>query len=450
MRWTGRGGVPPSHSMLRRALEDSSTGLSSTTVILLAVFGSLVVIGLAVAAYYMNSNLRRRRQDLRREVRRIEATRAVMEQSHQSSYRSARDVVAAGAGHVQLANDVRIDPDFAHTRIPHHELFNLRLVAKGTGTVVFQAIFNNRDIAVKQLLPSQCTSLAVVTDFMREIHLAATLEHPNIVGFVGLAWTDGPSLADLSLLTEFMPNGDLMAFLTYERKTSPADRRLRATWDAWPPPNLTLSKQFSKQRIKTEIQENGTSKSSLALEVADALSYLHSFQPTIIHRDLKSKNILLSSTWNAQLNDFGHSRVMNADEMMTMNVGTIAWIAPEVLSGSRYTEQADIYSFGVLMSELDTLQVPYIELTREYIDEHHSELSSDLHHPKVKAKAKTLSNAFIAMSVAEGKLTPTFTPMIPHELLSLARACLSFAPQDRPTAIELSYRLRSIIQGEAN
>ncbi|KAG9408711.1 hypothetical protein AC1031_020556 [Aphanomyces cochlioides] len=450
MRWTGRGGVPPSHSTLRRALEDSSTGLSSTTIILLAVFGTLVVIGLAVAAYYMNSNLRRRRQDLRREVRRIEATLAVMEQSHQSSYRSAQDMVAAGPGHVQLANDVRLDPAFAHTRIPHHELFNLRLVAKGTGTVVFQAIFNNRDIAVKQLLPSQCTSLAIVTDFMREIHLAATLEHPNIVGFVGLAWTDGPSLADLSLLTEFMPNGDLMAFLAYERKTSPADRRLRATWDAWPPPNLTLSKQFSKQRIKNEIQENGTSKSSLAMEVADALSYLHSFQPTIIHRDLKSKNILLSPTWNAQLNDFGHSRVMNADEMMTMNVGTIAWIAPEVLSGSRYTEQADIYSFGVLMSELDTLQVPYIELTREYIDEHHSELSSDLHHPKVKAKAKTLSNAFIAMSVAEGKLTPTFTPMIPHELLSLARACLSFAPQDRPTAIELSYQLRSIIQGEAN
>ncbi|KAF0754022.1 hypothetical protein AaE_005490, partial [Aphanomyces astaci] len=80
-------------------------------------------------------------------------------------------------------------------------------VAKRSGTVVFQAIFNNMDIAVKQLLPSQCNSLLIVTDFMREIRLAATLEHPNIVGFIGLAWTEGASLADLSLLTEFMPNG---------------------------------------------------------------------------------------------------------------------------------------------------------------------------------------------------------------------------------------------------
>ncbi|RHY34964.1 hypothetical protein DYB32_000539 [Aphanomyces invadans] len=248
-----------------------------------------------------------------------------------------------------------------------------------------EAVFNNMVIAVKQLLPSQCGSLLIVSDFMREIRLAATLEHPNIVGFVGLAWTEGSSLADLSLLTEFMPNGKL-------------------------------------DRVHHNM--------------------------AVIHRDLKSKNILLSRTWNARLNDFGYSRVTSQDDLMTMNVGTIAWIAPEVLTGGRYTEQADIYSFGVLLSELDSLQPPYTDLTRDYIEEHHSELSNDLHHPKVKAKAKNLSNAFIAMSVAEGKLAPTFTNFIPHELLVLARECLSHAPQNRPTAIELSFRLRSFIVGD--
>ncbi|RHY65243.1 hypothetical protein DYB34_006701 [Aphanomyces astaci] len=378
---------------LRRHLgsyaHNNSGEMSTTAIGLIASVSTLVVLALLFLACRLSSRLQQRHHALLREVRRIQATRAVMERSNQTLYQFAYDNVSGVAGQVQLAHDVRFDPSFAHTRIPHHELYNLRLarpcVAKRSGTVVFQAIFNNMDIAVKQLLPSQCNSLLIVTDFMREIRLAATLEHPNIVGFIGLAWTEGASLADLSLLTEFMPNVDVLIL------------------------------RFCNCQV--------------------------------IHRDLKSKNILLSRTWNARLNDFGYSRVTNPDDLMTMNVGTIAWIAPEVLTGGRYTEQADIYSFGVLLSELDTLQVPYIELTREYIDEHHHELSSDLHHPKVKAKAKSLSNAYIAMSVAEGRLSPSFTNLIPHELLVLARECLSHAPQNRPTAIELSYRLRSFILG---
>ncbi|ETV92937.1 TKL protein kinase, variant 1 [Aphanomyces invadans] len=440
---------------------DDSDEMSTTTIALIASVSTLMVVLLLYLACRMNARLHKRHHDLRREVRRIQATRAVMERSKQSSYHSTHDGetgVSVGLGHVQLAHDVRFDPNFAHTRIPHHELHNLRFVAKGSGTVVFQAVFNNVVIAVKQLLPSQCGSLLIVSDFMREIRLAATLEHPNIVGFVGLAWTEGSSLADLSLLTEFMPNGDLMGFLKYEKKTPAADRRLRPTWDAPNPlatPASSIRTTFSngghsssRHRMRREMIEQGTSKASLAAEVADALAYLHSFQPTVIHRDLKSKNILLSRTWNARLNDFGYSRVTSQDDLMTMNVGTIAWIAPEVLTGGRYTEQADIYSFGVLLSELDSLQPPYTDLTRDYIEEHHSELSNDLHHPKVKAKAKNLSNAFIAMSVAEGKLAPTFTNFIPHELLVLARECLSHAPQNRPTAIELSFRLRSFIVGD--
>ncbi|RHY79461.1 hypothetical protein DYB30_006736 [Aphanomyces astaci] len=472
---------------LRRHLgsyaHNNSGEMSTTAIGLIASVSTLVVLALLFLACRLSSRLQQRHHALLREVRRIQATRAVMERSNQTLYQFAYDNVSGVAGQVQLAHDVRFDPSFAHTRIPHHELYNLRLVAKRSGTVVFQAIFNNMDIAVKQLLPSQCNSLLIVTDFMREIRLAATLEHPNIVGFIGLAWTEGASLADLSLLTEFMPNGSLLLllFLLSASLISPYSslyRHADITPLATPMSSIrsTLSGHYqsSRHRMRRELLEQGTSKASLAAEVADALAYLHSFEPTVstsrtvvclyqgglvdvlilrfcncqvIHRDLKSKNILLSRTWNARLNDFGYSRVTNPDDLMTMNVGTIAWIAPEVLTGGRYTEQADIYSFGVLLSELDTLQVPYIELTREYIDEHHHELSSDLHHPKVKAKAKSLSNAYIAMSVAEGRLSPSFTNLIPHELLVLARECLSHAPQNRPTAIELSYRLRSFILG---
>ncbi|ETV92939.1 TKL protein kinase, variant 3 [Aphanomyces invadans] len=273
---------------------DDSDEMSTTTIALIASVSTLMVVLLLYLACRMNARLHKRHHDLRREVRRIQATRAVMERSKQSSYHSTHDGetgVSVGLGHVQLAHDVRFDPNFAHTRIPHHELHNLRFVAKGSGTVVFQAVFNNVVIAVKQLLPSQCGSLLIVSDFMREIRLAATLEHPNIVGFVGLAWTEGSSLADLSLLTEFMPNGDLMGFLKYEKKTPAADRRLRPTWDAPNPlatPASSIRTTFSngghsssRHRMRREMIEQGTSKASLAAEVADALAYLHSFQPTV-------------------------------------------------------------------------------------------------------------------------------------------------------------------------
>ncbi|KDO25290.1 TKL protein kinase [Saprolegnia parasitica CBS 223.65] len=434
----------------RRSLQALTTaaaptaGLSTTTMGLLIGGGVVIFVLLVSIVCHLQAKAKRRDRLLRREAQRIQETRAMMQYELQSDVEP----------HVQLANDVRFDPTFAHTRIPHHELFNLRLVrAKGPGTVVFRAVFNMMEIAVKQLLPSQCSSLLTVTDFMREIRLSSTLEHPNIVRFIGLAWTEGPSLSDLSLLTEFMPHGDLATFLAFERRTPIADRRLLASWEAHTTNGQMATNahgsfkapKHKRQRIKHEMTGLGTSKTTLAADVADALSYLHSFQPTIIHRDLKSKNVLLSATWNAQLNDFGYSRVTSQDELMTMNVGTIAWIAPEILTGGRYTEQADIYSFGVLMSELDTLEVPYIEHTRDYIQSNHQELENHLHHPRVKAKAKVLSNAFIAMLVGEGKLTPSFTSHIPEALLELAQQCLSFHPNDRPTAIELSYRLRSTI-----
>ncbi|KAF0691808.1 hypothetical protein As57867_016964, partial [Aphanomyces stellatus] len=166
---------------------------------------------------------------------------------------------------------------------------------------------------------------------------------------------------------------------------------------------------------------------SIAADVVDALVYLHSFQPTVIHRDLKSKNVLLSETWEAKLSDFGISRVTSLEESMTSNIGTVAWIAPEVLTGGRYTEKADIYSFGVLLSELDTLQVPYAEMIG-------------------KSRENGFSNARLAMLVSEGSLQPSFTDNMPAPLLALARECLSFNDTDRPSAMKLSYQLHSILK----
>jgi serine/threonine protein kinase len=147
--------------------------------------------------------------------------------------------------------------------------------------------------------------------------------------------------------------------------------------------------------------------------------YLHSFDKPIIHRDLKAQNVLLSSSWEAKLTDFGVSR--EVDEAMTAEVGTVAWIAPEILKGKVYSEQADIYSFGVLLSEMDTHDNPYANGI-----------------PDAGGNGnQAASNARIALAVIEKRLQPSFRSECPPDIVAIARRCLSYEPSDRPTAEEL-------------
>jgi len=301
----------------------------------------------------------------------------------------------------RMANDIRFDAELSQFRIPQNEIQNVSLLVKVGYCVVFHASFGSQDVAMKQLLPSKAKDQDSIQDFMNEIRLCARLEHPKIVKFVGISWS---TLQDLAVLSEFMPNGDVTNLLRKERK-KPIQNRLFH----WIPQGNFRS-----------------SKTSIAADVIDALVYLHSFQPTVIHRDLKSKNVLLSATWEAKLSDFGISRVTSLEETMTSNIGTVAWIAPEVLTGGHYTEKADIYSFGVLLSELDTLQVPYAEMLG-------------------KSKENGFSNARIAMMVSEGSLQPSFTEYMPPQMLQLARECLSFHDDDRPSAMQLSFKLHTIL-----
>ena len=100
-----------------------------------------------------------------------------------------------------------------------------------------------------------------------------------------------------------------------------------------------------------EILFNWRKKVDMALQVASAMEYLHTYG--IIHRDLKSLNVLVMRDMTLKLTDYGTSRVIS--ENMTQNVGTVAWIAPEVLESETYTVKADVYSFGKLFSHSSDL-----------------------------------------------------------------------------------------------
>jgi len=161
-------------------------------------------------------------------------------------------------------------------------------------------------------------------------------------------------------------------------------------------------------------------KLNCALSIGEGLVFLHSLN--IIHRDLKSRNVLLDTNKGTKLTDFGVAKETN-DETMTVGVGTYRWMAPEILKEHYYSVAADVFSFGMVLSELSTHHIPYSDLRTE--------------------KGRAYVDTAIMSMVIQGELKPTFSPDCPTWLRDLAMRCIEINPEDRPTAAQLSFEIRS-------
>ncbi|EXB74866.1 Putative serine/threonine-protein kinase/receptor [Morus notabilis] len=117
-----------------------------------------------------------------------------------------------------------------------------------------------------------------------------------------------------------------------------------------------------KRRIKERITPLPQFKERLgrALEIAQAMQYLHAQRPKVLHRDLKPSNIFLDDALHVRVADFGHARFLSEEEMALS--GTYVYMAPEVIKCEPYNEKCDVYSFGIILNELMTGEYPYIEL----------------------------------------------------------------------------------------
>ncbi|EGZ13402.1 hypothetical protein PHYSODRAFT_335179 [Phytophthora sojae] len=281
------------------------------------------------------------------------------------------------------------DAIVAH-RVPRDQVRVDGLISRGGFGEVFRGSYNQHAVAVKMLLADTRSDLKKVNLLLEEAKLMVSLSHPHIVRFVGVSWG---SLADLCVLSELMEGGDLQSLL------KDLDARGHA-------------QGFDYDKVL------------IAYHTAQALMYLHSLSPIVIHRDLKSKNVLLSKDLEAKLADFGASRERQ-EHTMTAGVGTLLWMAPEVMLAERYTEKADIFSFGVLLSELDTQKLPYASET-----------------------GKKMPDAVLMQKVALGTLQVAFSPCCLSSLAQLGRECVELDPSARPSAPTVGFRLHTVMRTE--
>ncbi|KAL7680778.1 putative protein kinase domain, leucine-rich repeat domain superfamily [Plasmopara halstedii] len=283
----------------------------------------------------------------------------------------------------------------ASCRLDYDEVALGRCISRGGFGLVFVGCYRGRQVAVKKIRNEREVTRDQVEQFVCEITLIAGLSHPRIVEFIGACWT---TPTELSAVTELMERGDLRDVTQRFKRSG-----YRLTWESH--------------------------KMVIAYHIAEALTYLHGLNPTVIHRDLKAKNVLLNADMEAKLSDFGIARERSSydgSEHMTVGIGTSFWIAPEVLLGRDYDERADIYSFGVVLSEIDTDDYPYWNAQNP---------------PQGKAQENE-----ILRLVARGVKRPSFSENCPREIHELATRCLRADPAERPSALDIVIYLQQLVQ----
>lgn len=209
--------------------------------------------------------------------------------------------------------------------IPWSELVLKENIGAGSFGTVHRAKWRDSDVAVK-ILMEQDFHAERFEEFLREVAIMKRLRHPNIVLFMG-AVTQPPHL---SIVTEYLSRGSLYKLLRMPDAGIVLDERRRL---------------------------------NMAYDVAMGMNYLHQLKPPIVHRDLKSPNLLVDGNYTVKVCDFGLSR-SKANTFLSSKTaaGTPEWMAPEVLRDEPSNEKSDVYSFGVILWELVTLQRPWKHL----------------------------------------------------------------------------------------
>ncbi|EIM90353.1 kinase-like protein [Stereum hirsutum FP-91666 SS1] len=214
--------------------------------------------------------------------------------------------------------------------IPPEKLTKLEKIGSGGFKDVFIGKFKGRKVAISEFR-GQLSAMDI-----KELKLLGGFNHPNIVRFLGVSIPEDTRITPVMIVSELCSNGDLF---DYVRNV--------------PPPSL--------YRIL-----------SIMLDIARGLEYLHLRKPSVIHRDCKSSNILITSKGVAKIADFGLAKVKQSTRSMVRSlVGTVNWQAPELWHAHpKYNHKVDVFAAGAVFWEMLQWHLPNKKYPWEGMNEH--------------------------------------------------------------------------------
>uniref|UniRef100_A0A6P6Y7T0 Mitogen-activated protein kinase kinase kinase 21-like n=1 Tax=Dermatophagoides pteronyssinus TaxID=6956 RepID=A0A6P6Y7T0_DERPT len=249
-----------------------------------------------------------------------------------------------------------------------------KLIGRGGFGQVYRGQYQQELVAIKEPIYHQQKSIEMINDSLKEeARLQFYLDHPNIIKIYGLSMNH----RKIYLVMEYA-SGKSLQELLQKHNLSP-----------------TIIINFAKQ-------------------ISSAMEYLHNFKPKpIIHRDLKSSNILLDQPigkgrWlekQLKLTDLGLARELTDSTSMMTPCGTYAWMAPESITHSKFSKASDVWSFGVVLWELLTAEIPY----------------------------KNIAGAAVAYGIGNRQLTLPIPKNCPEELKHILQECWQQEPSLRPS-----------------
>ncbi|KAM7255496.1 hypothetical protein ACFE04_008394 [Oxalis oulophora] len=279
-----------------------------------------------------------------------------------------------------------------------------KIIGKGGFGTVYHGYLDDIQVAVKLLSPS---STQGYKQFEAEVNLLLRVHHKNLTALIGYCY-DG---TNMGLIYEFMSKGNLAEHLIAD------SRNILLNWE-------------------TRLQ--------IALDAAQGLEYLHNgCKPPIVHRDVKSTNILLNDKFEAKLADFGLSRTFSFDSgayMSTVFAGTPGYLDPEYYLSNRLTEKSDVYSFGIVLLEIITSKSVIEEICSD------DNQCVNIH-----------ISQYVGSKIKEGDVKSIVDPRLKEvdfntntlwRVLEIAMACVSHVSTRRPTMSQVVAELSECLAAE--
>lgn len=263
--------------------------------------------------------------------------------------------------------------------------FTEKLGAGASGKV-YKGLYKGNEVAIKVL--KSMTEAKEIEEFKKEFTIMSAVRSKYVVYFHGAVLEPR-----LCMVMEYCSRGSLYHVMTNEKYDIGWDRVFR-----------------------------------FAIETTKGLEQLHNGDPQIVHRDLKSLNLLVNEKWEVKVCDFGLSRFNTDSNMKTLVQmrGTFAYCAPEVYFGEQFSTKSDVYSIGIIFWEL---------VTRCILG----------HYERPFGEYKNLQFDFqIIIQTAKKGLRPTIPPTCPEGWKQLIRDCFDHATEKRPDCGEILRRLEEL------